>query len=88
MNPLPPEPNSQPLKSENKNMVIIRFSAGVLTGVIIAALYWSYADWFGSAQSLTTNILGCLTLAFICGFLTYKWGYKMIEILLMSTPLE
>ncbi len=86
MNPLPPEPNSQPSKLQNRNMVIIRFSAGVLTGMIIAAIYWSYADWFGSAQSLTTNILGCLTLGIICGLFTYKWGYKMIEILLSSIP--
>lgn len=84
MKNLPPNPNSQPLKLENKNKVIIRFIAGVLTGVIIPAVYWS--DWFGSAQSLTTNILGCLTLAIICGFLTYKSGYKMIAILLSSIP--
>jgi hypothetical protein len=86
MNPLLPEPNSQELKSEDPKVGIIRFGAGVLTGVIIAAVYWSYADWFGSSLSLTTNIIGSLTLGIICGFLTYKWGYRMIDIFLSSLP--
>ncbi|BAT53568.1 hypothetical protein NOS3756_25290 [Nostoc sp. NIES-3756] len=88
MNPLPPEPNSQELKSESIKMVIMRFSAGALTGALIAAVYWSYADWFGTSQSLTINIIGSLTLALVCGFFTYKWGYKMIDILLSSLHLD
>ena len=86
MNPLPPEVNTPELKPEKVGSLIKRFGIGAITGVAIAGLYWSYTDWFGYAEPITTGIIASLILAIFCGLLTLKWGYKILESLLGLLP--
>ncbi|MBD2536097.1 hypothetical protein H6G97_45000 [Nostoc flagelliforme FACHB-838] len=86
MNPLPPEVNTPELKPEKVGSLIKRFGIGAITGVAIAALYWSYTGWFGYAEPITTGIIGSLILAIFCGLLTLKWGYKILGDLLGLLP--
>ncbi len=84
MNPLPPELNPPKSKLESASTLIKRFSAGAATGLVIAAIYWGTTYFFGYPLPLTRGITGCLVLAIICGLMTLKWGYKILETLLES----
>lgn len=61
---------------------IKRFSTGATIGIIIAATYWGTTNYFDYPLTLTKGILGCLVLGIICGLITLKWGYQVVEILL------
>lgn len=61
---------------------IKRFSAGVTIGLVIAATYWGTTDYFDYPLTLTRGILGCLVLGTLCGLITLKWGYQVVETLL------
>jgi hypothetical protein len=61
---------------------IKRFSAGVIFGLIIAAIYWSTTDFFGYQLTPIQGIIGCCLLSIVCGLMTIKWGYKTLQTLL------
>ncbi len=88
MTPLEPELNKLELKPQKVNTLIKRFAVGAISGVVIAALYWSSTDWYGYAEPITTGIIGSLILATFCGLLTVKWGYKILESVLERLPYQ
>ncbi|BAZ11836.1 hypothetical protein NIES4071_36620 [Calothrix sp. NIES-4071] len=61
---------------------IKRFSAGATIGLVIAATYWGTTSYFEYPLTLTRGVLGCLVLGTICGLITLKWGYQVVEALL------
>ena len=61
---------------------IKRFSGGATIGIIIAATYWGTTYYFDYPLTLTRGILGCLVVGIVCGLITLKWGYQVVEILL------
>jgi hypothetical protein len=83
MEPLPSELNQPASKPENASTLIKRFSAGAVTGLIIAVIQISVYLYFVDASiSLIKGMGFCLGLAIICGLMTLKWGYKTLESLL------
>jgi hypothetical protein len=79
MEPLPSEPKSLESKLESNNVLVTRFIVGAAIGLAIAATYWGTTIYFSYPVSLNTGIIGCLLLATICGLMTLKWGYKILE---------
>jgi ABC-type uncharacterized transport system permease subunit len=61
---------------------IKRFTVGAIIGSVIAATYWGTTIYFDYPLTLTRGILGCLILGIICGLITLKWGYQVVEALL------
>lgn len=82
MEPLPPELKPPESKLESASTLIKRFSAGAVIGLVIAATYWGTTYFFGYPVPLTRGATGCVVLAIICGLMTLKWGYKILETLL------
>jgi hypothetical protein len=63
-----------------------RFSAGAGVGLVVAALYWDYAQsWY--PQSLARGVTVSLVVAIVFGGLTIKWGYKLLQMLWESMNL-
>lgn len=81
MEPLPPELKPFESKLESVSTLMKRFSAGAAIGLVIAAMYWGTTYFFGYPLPLTQGITGCVALAFICGLMTLRWGYKTLETL-------
>ena len=68
-------------KQLNTGTLLIRFSSGVVAGLVIAALGWSETfPWH--ALTLKTGATVSLVLAIVCGLLTLKWGNKFLNALL------
>jgi len=86
MEPLPPELKQPESKLESASTLIKRFSAGAVIGLAIAAMYWGTTYFFGYPLPLITGTTGCVLLAIICGLMTLKWGYKILETLLENLP--
>ncbi|MEA5506704.1 hypothetical protein VB735_27110 [Halotia wernerae UHCC 0503] len=82
MKPLVPELNQPKSKLESATTLIKRFSAGAAIGLIIAAIQWGSYIYFFDSIPLTKGIIFCLGLTIICGLMTLKWGYKILESLL------
>ena len=81
MEPLPPLLKPPESKLESASTLIKRFSAGTAIGLVIAAMYWDTTYFFWYPLPLTKGITGCVALAFICGLITLRWGYKTLETL-------
>lgn len=87
MNSLPPELNTPESKPEKVDTLIKRFGVGAITGIIVAAFYWSYkTNNLGYAEPITTGIIGTLLLAIFFGLMSLKWGYKILESLVERLP--
>jgi hypothetical protein len=83
MEPLLHEQNQPKSKVVSARTLIKRFSAGAAVGLIIALLQWgSYVYFFDNSIQLTRGIIFCLGLTIICGLMTLKWGYDILESLL------
>lgn len=68
-------------KALNTTTLLIRFSSGVVAGLVIAALGWSETvSWH--ALTVKTGVTVSLVLAIACGLLTLKWGNKFLNALL------
>ncbi|MBF2066395.1 MAG: hypothetical protein IGS39_18540 [Calothrix sp. C42_A2020_038] len=61
---------------------IKRFSIGAILGIVIAGTYWVGTNYFDYSINLIRGLLGCLVLGIICGLITLKWGYQVLESLL------
>ncbi|MBD0264730.1 MAG: hypothetical protein ICV85_11375 [Tolypothrix sp. T3-bin4] len=84
MEPVPPELKQPESKLESASTLIKRFSAGAVMGLVIAATHWGTTYFFGYPVPLTTGITGCVLVAIICGLITLKWGYNILETLLSN----
>jgi Mg/Co/Ni transporter MgtE len=86
MKPLPSELKLPESRLKNAGILIKRFSAGAVIGLVITAIYWGYAQsWH--PQSLARGIAVSLILVIIFGGLTTKWGYKFLQALWESMNL-
>jgi hypothetical protein len=75
----PSDLNSPKSQQESKSVLIMRFTAGAIIGLLVAAIYWGTSIYFAYPISLNIGIIGCLFLALACGLMTLKWGYKTLE---------
>lgn len=63
---------------------IQRFLVGALVGLFISGVYWYDTIFFGHSISFIKGIIPFLILIIICGLITAKWGYKILESLVNS----
>lgn len=69
------------LKPLNTGTLLMRFTCGVVAGLVIAALGWSGTQ-FWHPVTLKTGVIVSLVIAIVCGLLTLKWGNKFLNALL------
>jgi hypothetical protein len=63
---------------------IKRCSVGALVGIVTGVAYWSTTTiYYDYPIPLIRGVLGCFTLGIICGLITLKWGYQVLEIFLL-----
>jgi hypothetical protein len=63
METLPSELNLPQSKPESNSVLIMRFIAGAIIGLLVAAIYWGTSIYFAYPISLSTGVIGCLFLA-------------------------
>lgn len=69
------------LKPLNTGTRMIRFTCGVVAGLVIAALGWSETQSWHPV-TLRIGVTVSLVLATVCGLLTLKWGNEFLNALL------
>lgn len=60
-----------------RRKLLVRFSLGVVTGLVLAVIYWSYTIYFNYPITLKRGIVGSLSAAIICGLLAAKFDSKL-----------
>lgn len=64
----------------SSRQLIKRFIVGILTGIFLAFIYWSYSSYFHVDLSLAQGIMGSLLLAIACGVIaTFSGLDKLID---------
>jgi hypothetical protein len=82
MKPLVSKLNQPESKLESASTLIKHFATGAALGLIIAGIQWGSYTYFFDSIPLIRGIIFCLGLTIICGLMTLKWGYKILESLL------
>ncbi|QLE59433.1 hypothetical protein FD725_18895 [Nostoc sp. TCL26-01] len=68
---------------ESSAKLLKRFSVGAAIGLVIVLINWvGYVSFFGYSLPFATGLILCFSISIICGLMTIKWGYQIIENLL------